>query len=134
MASQVLLALEKLAHLGVTEVALADTYGVASAAQIDRLLAEVLPQAPPVKLGLHLHSRPDQCLEKVEIALDHGIDWLEGALDGQGGCPFAGDEQVGNLPTELVWPLLVQRGLLPALRHPEQRLAQARDLKGRFHP
>jgi hydroxymethylglutaryl-CoA lyase len=47
----------------------------------------------------------------VEAVLEAGIAWLEGALAGVGGCPFAGDELVGNLPTEVVLPYLERRGL-----------------------
>jgi hydroxymethylglutaryl-CoA lyase len=133
-ASQVMVALERLHALGVGEVALADTYGVATAADIDRLLAEVPPLAAPVQLGLHLHSPPEQAMDKARIALDHGIRWLEGALSGQGGCPFAGDIQVGNLPTERIWPLLVAYGLASPLPRLEEVLSQARQLRWQYDP
>lgn len=133
-ARQVGAALERLYALGVSEVALADTYGVATAGEIDRLLAEVLPFMPPIRLGLHLHSQPEYSVAKARVALDRGIRWLEGALGGQGGCPFAGDDLVGNLPTERIWPLLVEYGLALPLPRLEQVLARARQLKLHYDP
>ncbi len=44
------------------------------------------------------------------MGLKHGLRWIEGALGGIGGCPFAGDTLVGNLPTEAVLPWLEERG------------------------
>ncbi len=72
----------------------------------------------------------EEAWEKAEAALEAGVFWLEGALAGVGGCPFAGDELVGNLPTELLLPHLEARGLptgvdlnrLPALAGEAARL------------
>lgn len=126
-------ALGRLYHLGIREVVLADTYGVASTNQIDRLLGQLLPVAPPMELGLHLHSPPEEGPGKASIALNRGIRWLEGALAGQGGCPFAGDVRVGNLPTERIWPLLMELGV-----HPVTGLAElverAHYLRRRYDP
>jgi hydroxymethylglutaryl-CoA lyase len=49
---------------------------------------------------LHLHSAPDGVQEKVRAAFEAGCRRLDSALTGLGGCPFAGDDRVGNLPTE----------------------------------
>jgi hydroxymethylglutaryl-CoA lyase len=96
---------------GIAGLALADTYGVASAQTIGETLEAVAGLDGGVcDLGLHLHSRPEDTLEKVEVALGAGVRWLEGALGGIGGCPFAGDERVGNLATERVLPYLEARG------------------------
>ncbi len=102
---------QRLRELGVRRIALADTYGVADAERIRATLARVAEALGPEGLGAHLHSRPEGVLAKVEAALGAGIRWLEGALSGAGGCPFAGDELVGNLPTERVLPYLEARGL-----------------------
>ncbi len=96
---------------GLSGVVLADTYGVASAWTIAQTLRAVTQSGGlDEKLGLHLHSRPENTLEKVEVALRAGVRWLEGALGGIGGCPFAGDELVGNLATEQVLPYLARQG------------------------
>jgi hydroxymethylglutaryl-CoA lyase len=96
---------------GLSGIVLADTYGVATAQTIaDTLQAVAREGGLDEKIGLHLHSRPEHTLEKVAVALQAGVCWLEGALGGIGGCPFAGDELVGNLATEQVLPYLAQHG------------------------
>jgi hydroxymethylglutaryl-CoA lyase len=101
-------AVERLRALGVDEIVLADTVGRAGAERIATVLDAV---AEPQRLGLHLHARPDGWEPLLEAALDRGVRWIEGALAGIGGCPFAGDALVGNLPSERVIPWLRDRGL-----------------------
>lgn len=95
---------------GLSGIVLADTYGVASAKTIQETLRAVALQHIDQRIGVHLHSRPENTLEKVGVVLDTGVRWLEGALGGVGGCPFAGDDLVGNLATEEVLPYLKQQG------------------------
>ncbi len=101
--------------LGVREVAVADTYGVADPDRIFEVLDRLVRAFGPEGIGAHLHSRPDpaEVKAKVDAVLSAGVRWLEGALGGVGGCPFAGDELVGNLPTEVVVPYLVDKGFDP---------------------
>ncbi len=106
----VLEAIDRLRELGVKEIALADTYGVAEAGRIREVLQQAVARFGAEGLGAHLHARPEGVLEKVEAVLEAGVRWLEGALAGVGGCPFAGDELVGNLPTEKVLPYLETKG------------------------
>jgi hydroxymethylglutaryl-CoA lyase len=93
----------RLRELGVQDIALADTVGTATP---ERLRAVLAATDAPGTLGLHLHACPDEWQGPLEVALENGLYWFEGALAGVGGCPFAGDELVGNLPTELVLPWL----------------------------
>lgn len=96
---------------GLAGIVLADTYGVASAQTLAQTLEAVARAGGLAEpLGLHLHSRPEHTLDKVRVALEFGVAWLEGALGGIGGCPFAGDALVGNLATEQVLPYLAQQG------------------------
>lgn len=105
-------AVARLRALGVTRVALADTVGRADADTVRAVLAAVrAPQA----LGLHLHARRDAWHELVAAGLDAGVRWFEGAFGGVGGCPFADDALVGNLPSERVLPYLRARGLEPGV-------------------
>jgi len=120
----------RLRELGVRRIAIADTYGVATAERIHRVLSEVIRAHGSAELGAHLHSRPDpgEVRAKVDAVLDAGVRWLEGALGGIGGCPFAGDELVGNLPTEVVLPHLAGRGLAAGVDLDQiDRLATAAD-------
>jgi len=126
----------RLRALGVRRVAVADTYGVADAERIHAVLAAVVAAHGAADLGAHLHSRPDpdEVRAKVDAVLSAGVRWLEGALGGIGGCPFAGDELVGNLPTEVVLPHLEQRGFSSGVRLDDlDRLSAAADrLRSRY--
>jgi hydroxymethylglutaryl-CoA lyase len=64
-----------------------------------------------VEVGVHLHSRPDGAMEKVLAAYTAVCRRFDGALTGLGGCPFAGDELVGNMPTETILATLAARGV-----------------------
>jgi hydroxymethylglutaryl-CoA lyase len=68
-----------------------------------------------LEIGVHLHSRPDQAVDKVLAAYDAGCRRLDSAIGGLGGCPFAQDELVGNIPTEKVLEALAQRGVQPPI-------------------
>jgi hydroxymethylglutaryl-CoA lyase len=106
-------AVVRLRDLGVHDIALADTVGTATPERLTRVLEAVVDAAVDVGvsgLGLHLHASPGAWRESLKVALDHGIRWLEGALGGIGGCPFADDALVGNLPTEEVLPWLMEQG------------------------
>lgn len=106
----------KLREMGLGEIALADTYGVATAETIGETLGAVVKAFGPADMGVHLHSRLEGTLEKVQAVLDTGVTWLEGALGGIGGCPFAGDDLVGNLASETVLPYLEKSGLGTGVR------------------
>ena len=100
-------AVARLREVGVREIALADTVGTANGERVGAVLREI---DAPETLGLHLHARPGAWQDPVEVALAHGVRWFEGTLAGVGGCPFAADDLVGNLPTEQVVPFLEARG------------------------
>lgn len=119
-------AVTRISSLGVDRIALADTVGTADADTIAAVLTAVsnAVDAGDVRLGLHLHARPDGWQELVDAGLAGGVRWFEGALAGAGGCPFAGDALVGNLPTERVVPYLHDRGFVTRIaagRLPELR-------------
>ena len=95
-------AVERLRGLGVREVALADTLGQADEARVRGVVSAVVRAVGMEGVGVHLHARPQDAAGLAGAALDEGVAWLEGALGGIGGCPFAADELVGNLPTEAV--------------------------------
>jgi len=99
--------IQRLRDVGVQRIALADTVGNATPTVVDRVLGSV---SNAHDLGLHLHARPDAWHDTVSTSLKHGLRWIEGALAGIGGCPFAGDTLVGNLPTEAVLPWLALQG------------------------
>lgn len=102
-------AVARVRALGIDRIALADTVGRAGASEVEAVLAAC---DRPGELGLHLHARPEAWEPLLAAALRHGVRWFEGALGGLGGCPFADDALVGNLPTERVVPWLHARGLV----------------------
>jgi len=98
-----------LSGLGVRTISLADTAGVATPKLVGDLFRAVRRSAPGIELGVHLHSRPENALEKVHSALEAGCRRFDSALTGLGGCPFADDDLVGNLATETVVAALTDR-------------------------
>jgi len=99
-----------LAETGVRCVSLADTVGTASPKEVGDLFRALKDVASNVELGVHLHSRRDGAAEKVVAAYEAGCRRFDSALGGLGGCPFAGDELVGNIPTEIVLEALASLG------------------------
>ena len=98
-------------------ISLADTVGVASPEKIKEVVSAVMAKYDYLEIGVHLHSRPDQAAAKVLAAYDAGCRRFDSAIGGLGGCPFAQDDLVGNIPTETVIEALRGRGAqLPALK------------------
>jgi hydroxymethylglutaryl-CoA lyase len=85
--------------LGIEDVYLADTIGIATSDQITQILKE-LSNSSKINFGMHLHSTPDTWLEKIEAAYQGGCRLFDSALKGYGGCPMAKDELTGNIATE----------------------------------
>jgi hydroxymethylglutaryl-CoA lyase len=129
----VIAACHSLKELGLTEISLADTVGMADPEQIRSLLGAVLAAVPGIELGAHLHANPRQAAAKVAAAYQAGCRRLDMALGGHGGCPFAQDALVGNLATETAITELNQLGAnLPRLQPLDELLAMARSIAGQF--
>jgi hydroxymethylglutaryl-CoA lyase len=104
-------AVGKLAALGIQSISLADTVGVAAPDLIRRVVQSITNQYPHFDIGVHLHSAPGQASTKVLAAYDAGCRRIDSAIGGLGGCPFAQDALVGNIPTESVIAALQERGI-----------------------
>jgi len=91
---------EKMANLGVRILSLSDTIGTANPHNIEYLFGTLIPDFPELEIGAHLHTRPDEWYDKVAAAYENGCCRFDGAIRGLGGCPFAEDQLVGNMPTE----------------------------------
>ena len=100
-----------LKDIGVRTVSLADTIGRASPELVGGVFGAVKNCVAGIELGVHLHSRPDSAAEKVLAAYEAGCRRFDSALTGLGGCPFAGDDLVGNIPTEIVVHTLAGKGV-----------------------
>jgi hydroxymethylglutaryl-CoA lyase len=96
---------------GVRTISLADTVGTASPQDVAAVYNAAKAAVAGVEIGVHLHSTPDRAPEKVLAAFEAGCRRFDGALTGLGGCPFAGDELIGNIPTEAILTTLAARGI-----------------------
>jgi len=117
--------------LGIATISLADTVGVADGAKISRVVAAVASEfsGSALELGVHLHSRPEAATEKILAAYDAGCRRFDSALGGFGGCPFAQDELVGNIPTERVLAALEARGVpLPIKKNLDSLLKMSAEI------
>jgi len=112
---EVVAAVELLESMEIKQISLADTVGMADAQRISDVVGAVVAKYDYLDIGVHLHSRPDRAVEKVLVAYDAGCRRFDSAIGGLGGCPFAQDALVGNLPTEKVLEALAQRGAEPPI-------------------
>jgi hydroxymethylglutaryl-CoA lyase len=108
-------ALEWLKDIRVRTVSLADTVGNAPPQLVGDLYRGVKDHVAGIELGVHLHSRPENAKEKILAAYEAGCRRFDGALTGLGGCPFAGDNLVGNIATEDVLAALGKAGADPGI-------------------
>ena len=90
---------ERIAAVGVDELALADTIGVGAPPDVIAKVEAVRHVAPGVKLRCHLHNTRNTGLANAYAAVQAGIEALDSSLGGIGGCPFAPDA-TGNIATE----------------------------------
>ena len=114
-------------------ISLADTVGVASPEKIREVVSAVMAKYDYLEIGVHLHSRPDQAAAKIVAAYEAGCRRFDSAIGGLGGCPFAQDDLVGNIPTETVIETLRKRGaLLPALKPLDALLRATAEIGARY--
>ncbi|MEY2491384.1 MAG: hydroxymethylglutaryl-CoA lyase [Verrucomicrobiota bacterium] len=106
-----------IAGLGIRNISIADTVGAATPELVHRVVAAVLRDGGQYELGVHLHSTPAGAIAKVLAAYDAGCRRFDAAIGGLGGCPFAQDKLVGNVPTEEVLRALEQRGVKLPVGH-----------------
>ena len=124
-----------LIDMGVEQISLADTIGVADPEQIASVVSAVLATDDRVEFGVHLHARSDQVEEKVLAAFRAGCRRFDMAMGGLGGCPFAQDALVGNIATEQAMAALRSAGaILPELAPLTDLLARARQISAEFGP
>jgi hydroxymethylglutaryl-CoA lyase len=114
-------------------ISLADTVGITGPQQISELVQAVRTKYDYLEIGVHLHSRPEQASEKIIAAYDAGCRRFDSAIGGMGGCPFAQDALVGNIPTETVIQALRQHGAeLPAMRSLDTLLKATGGIAARY--
>ena len=98
----------RIGELGVREIALADTIGVADPWAVTRKVEAARRAAPEAVLRLHFHDTRNTGLANAYAGVEAGIDVLDASVGGIGGCPFA-PGATGNIATEdLVY--MLERG------------------------
>ena len=100
----------KLADVGVRTISLADTVGMANAKVIAETVGAAIQSHDDVEFGVHLHARRGEGAELIKAAYKAGCRRFDSAIGGLGGCPFAQDELVGNIATEMLMATLRDLG------------------------
>ena len=94
---------ERLVDLfGIEIIAISDTIGSAKKEDITFLFNSLIPELPKIEFGAHMHVRPDNAREIIDIAYTAGCRRFDSAIRGFGGCPMAKDDLTGNMPTEII--------------------------------
>ena len=128
--TQIAAAIREILARGIRAISLADTVGIAGPELIKRVVEAA--KIDNYELGVHLHSARANAAEKILAAYDTGCRRFDSAIGGLGGCPFAQDALVGNIPTESVIEALGRRGLNFQMDDIEQVVALNREIGGRF--
>jgi len=96
--------------LGVHEVALGDTTGMANPLQVSKMVKRIKPRLGPMELALHFHDTRGAALANVLAALEEGVTVFDGSVGGMGGCPYAPGAS-GNVATEDLVNMLEEMGV-----------------------
>ena len=100
----------ELRELGVYQVSISDTIGVANPRQVEDVLGRVLAKHPSPAIAVHFHDTQGTALANCLIALTMGVTTIDAAAGGLGGCPYAPGAS-GNLATEDVVAMLHGMGV-----------------------
>lgn len=132
-AEEVVEAVGLLETFSIKMISLADTVGVAAPDLIGEVVASVLAKYGYLDVGVHLHSSAGEAANKILAAYDAGCRRFDSAIGGLGGCPFAQNELVGNIPTETVLEAFRGRGIeLPALKPLDTLLLATTEIGNRY--
>ena len=102
---------KRVVDLGIRSISLADTVGAATPELVSRVVGPVISDYGDFDIGVHLHSTRAGAAAKILAAYDAGCRRFDSALGGLGGCPFAQDALVGNIPTEIVLEAVLERAV-----------------------
>jgi len=96
--------------LGVHEIALGDTTGMANPAQVTQMVERIKPRLAETGLALHFHDTRGAALANILAALQEGVTVFDGSIGGLGGCPYAPGAS-GNIATEDLVNMLEEMGI-----------------------
>jgi hydroxymethylglutaryl-CoA lyase len=100
----------RLHEMGVYQISISDTIGVANPQQVEDVLGRVLAKYPASAIAVHFHDTQGTALANCVMALTLGITTIDSAAGGLGGCPYAPGAS-GNLATEDVVSMLHGMGV-----------------------
>ena len=130
---EVLQACDLIAECGVTQISLADTVDLAGPAQIESVLSAVIRKFGDLEVGVHMHGTPVTAPDRIRAAFHAGCRRFDSAIGGLGGCPFAQDLLVGNIPTEILLAELREcHADLPALKSLDPLIQATSEISNRF--
>tara|TARA_B100000902_G_scaffold398712_1_gene466535 strand:- start:8016 stop:8852 length:837 start_codon:yes stop_codon:yes gene_type:complete len=93
---------KKLNDLDIRTISLADTIGCSDTNNIKLLFSLLISEYPQIEFGAHFHSKREDSFKKIETAYINGCRRFDSTIKGLGGCPFANNRLVGNIPTEII--------------------------------
>ncbi|MEM9489222.1 MAG: hydroxymethylglutaryl-CoA lyase [Myxococcota bacterium] len=99
-----------LREMGVYQISLGDTIGVANPAQVESVLQQILDHIPSEFIAVHFHDTQGTALANCVVSLALGITTIDAAIGGLGGCPYAPGAS-GNLATEDLVSMLHSMGV-----------------------
>ncbi|MEQ1934946.1 MAG: hydroxymethylglutaryl-CoA lyase [Fimbriimonadaceae bacterium] len=99
----------KLIEMGVDEVSIGDTIGVAAPHEVKILTPMLTDEIPVEQIAYHFHDTRGTAIANVQAAIDLGITAFDSSAGGLGGCPYAPGAG-GNLATEDLVYLLERSG------------------------
>jgi hydroxymethylglutaryl-CoA lyase len=108
--SQMAKVADRYLSLGITNISLADTIGVANPRLVYRVVSDMLDKYPHVTWNLHLHNTRDMALANTLAAMQAGMTRFDGGVGGLGGCPYA-PGATGNIATEDMVNMLHEMGI-----------------------
>lgn len=97
-------------ELGVYEISVGDTIGVAVPHQVKDVIRTLKGEFPLNKLAMHFHDTRGMGVTNILVSVEEGITTFDSSSGGLGGCPYA-KGATGNVATEDVWYLLQSLGL-----------------------
>lgn len=122
--SRVVSLTSRLLEMGVFEVAISDTIGIAHPGQVQEVVGAVLAATDPGRIALHFHDTRGTALANVLAGLSLGISTFDSSTGGLGGCPYAPGAS-GNLATDDLIYMLDGLGVVTGVSLPEVTKASA---------
>lgn len=107
---QVIRLADSLFEMGINELSLGDTIGIANPVQVKQVLEQLLKRYPADSIAMHFHNTRGTALANALASLEMGISKFDSSLGGLGGCPYAPGAS-GNLATDDLNYMLTNMGI-----------------------